>query len=201
MPIPVLLGFAAAGAGTALYSVLVNPRSTTRRIWGKAIKGEIDLTAEDFAGPGQWGGTTWLEHLEDSAAGLGAHSKYLERLEGWSTPFDTTEGAWPNWSAGDRKSARNAALWIYSSSGGTDPVAYWSRVAEWWNTQAAGELSSLHPDQFSIIVDAVGASQDAASGYRTARGEGFDLPDLRSLKIPWWAYGVAGLVVWNTIRK
>ena len=201
MPIPILLGFGAAGAGTALYAVLVNPASTTKRIWGKAIRGEIDLTLEDFQGPGAWGGTTWLEHIEDSAAGLGAHSKYLERIEGWSTPADTTGGVWPNWSSLDRQSVRNAALWIYSTSGGTDPVSYWSRVAEWWNTQAANELTSIHPDQFSIIVDSVGASQEAAAGYLEARGAGFTFPDLPTPEIPWWAWPLGAFGVFLALRK
>ena len=136
-----------------------------------------------------WGGT---EHLEDKRA---AANKYAERINGWS---DTE--TWGRWIDGDRLAALNDAEAAYFYA--EDAADYWTRVAALWKGYAQ-TMVSIHPDQFDKIVKAVGASEDAADGYREARNWLNYIGDLppKPKDLPWWVWAIGAVGVVGWIRR
>ena len=64
-------------------------------------------------------------------------------------------------------------------------------------------MSSIHPEQFTKILAAVGASKNAATTYRDARNWVDYVGDIapKPADVPWWTWGVGAVVVWTLIRK
>lgn len=141
-----------------------------------------------------WGGTPHLENLE------AADAKYRERIFGWSDGKTFTR-----WSDADRQVALSAANNWYDPSrvgkGNNASTAeeYWQSVANWWRSPDAQYLQ-IDTLQKAKILDSVDSSSNAATGYVQGRDVTEYLPEPENL-IPWWVYGIAGLVIWNTIRK
>jgi hypothetical protein len=133
-----------------------------------------------------WGGTPHLENLE------AADAKYKERILGWSDGKTFTR-----WSDADRKVALTAPdQWKGSAATAEE---YWQYVANWWRSPDAQYLR-IDTLQKAKILDSVDSSSNAATGYVQGRDVTEYLPEPENL-IPWWVYGIAGLVIWNTIRK
>jgi hypothetical protein len=143
-----------------------------------------------------WGGTPHLENLSS------ADQMYRDRLTRWSQT-----SAFPHWGAGDLRTALDAIdAWyppVYGNVRTASTAAeYWQTVANWWISPEALYLT-ISPEQRVKIVASVGQSSGAAIEYETNRDPVTHLPTKDDLwsQVPWWAYGVAGLVVWNTIKK
>jgi len=144
-----------------------------------------------------WGGTPHLENLSS------ADQMYRDRLARWS---QTT--AFPHWGAGDLRTALDAIPgWYQPSRVGygdlaTTAAEYWGNVSSWWISPASLYLT-ISDAQRAKIVAVFHQSAAAAEEYETQRDPVTHLPTKGDLwsQLPWWAYGVAGLVVWNTIKK
>jgi hypothetical protein len=133
-----------------------------------------------------WGGTPHLENLK------AADAKYRERIFGWSDGK-----TFARWSNADRQSALSAPdQWKGSADTAEE---YWQYVANWWRSPDAQYLQ-IDTLQKAKILDSVDSSSNAATGYVQGRDVTEYLPEPENL-IPWWVYGIAGLVIWNTIRK
>ena len=142
-----------------------------------------------------WGGTPHLENLSS------ADQMYRDRLARWSQT-----SVFPHWGAGDLRAALAAIdawyppVWGDTRTAST-AVEYWQHVANWWISPDALYLT-ISPQQRAKIVASVKQSADSADAYVKARNPATHLPEGGKWpEVPWWAYGVAGLVVWNTIRK
>ncbi|MBL4641772.1 MAG: hypothetical protein JKX86_08130 [Verrucomicrobiales bacterium] len=149
-----------------------------------------------------WGGTPHLENLAS------ADEKYRDRLTRWSQT-----SAFPHWGAGDLEIALAAIGPWYgtrTAKGGTrvntgsakNADQYWQHAASWWISPDALYLT-ISDIQRARIVAAVKQSAKAAHGYTVSRDPVTHLPTKGDLwsQVPWWAWGVAGLVAWNTIKK
>jgi len=132
-----------------------------------------------------------------------ADEKYRDRLTRWSQT-----AAFPHWGAGDLATALAAIPgWYQPSRVGYGDLAstaaeYWGNVSSWWVSPDALYLTISDAQREKIVAVFV-QSAAAAQEYATQRDPVTHLPTKDDLwsKVPWWAWGVAGLVVWNTIKK
>ena len=142
-----------------------------------------------------WGGTP---HLENLAA---ADAKYRDRLAGFAAGHTFT--AWP---AADLQTAIDAINGWYDpartgyANNVTTAEEYWETVANWWRSPGAHYLQ-IDTLQKAKILDSVDSSSEAASGYVAGRDIVEKLPDFERPPVPWWVWGIGGLVVWNSIRR
>ena len=163
-----------------LLYAFVTPVAAASGWWigGKATESVID-----------WGGTPHLENLD------AAHAMYQDRIVRWAS-----SPTFPVWFTGELARVQDDAQLIYSTTGSAEE--YWAKVSQFWNSYA-GELESLDPVQFSKIVAAVGASQDAAETYAENRKLSthvdIDLPDIPE-KTPWWVWAVGGLLLYQVVK-
>jgi len=144
-----------------------------------------------------WGGTAHLENLSS------ADAKYRDRLSRWSQT-----AAFPHWGPGDLATALAAIPgWYQPSRVGYPGLAstaeeYWQHVGSWWISPDSLYLT-ISDAQRAKIVASVKQSSASSTEYIVQRDPATHLPTKGDLwsRVPWWAWGVAGLVAWNTIRK
>jgi hypothetical protein len=164
-----------------LLYAFITPVAAASGWWigGKATESVID-----------WGGTPHLENHE------AAHQMYKDRIIRWAS-----SSAFPVWFTGELARVQDDAELIYSTTGSAE--AYWTKVSQFWNGYA-NEFDSIDPVQFSKIVAAVGASQDAAETYADNRKLSthvdIDLPEIPE-KAPWWVWAAGGLGLFLVIRR
>jgi hypothetical protein len=135
-----------------------------------------------------WGGTDYLEQHQE------AHQKYLERIEKWSN-----SPAYAVWDQTEKDTAIADANYIYSIT--NSAAGYWGSLPAFWESYS-GSFVSLDSEQFRKIVDSVGASSDAADTYAANRNPltHYEPPKIAK-NIPWWAYALGGLVIFNAFRR
>jgi len=144
-----------------------------------------------------WGGTPHLENLSS------ADQMYRDRLTRWSQT-----SAFPHWGAGDLAKALAAIPgWYQPSRVGYGDLAstaadYWGNVASWWISPDALYLT-ISDAQRAKIVAVFNQSAAAAQEYVVQRDPVTHLPTKGDLwsEVPWWAWGVGAVVVWNTIKR
>ena len=181
-----------AGRQEALTSLIQDPGGVAEELGQEA--GAMLTTPYHWLAGTDWGGTT---HLEKKSA---AFDTYTERLFGWSK-----SDAYPHWSEAELDLTLTDAIWLRDNT--TSAAEFWSAVSGFWEVYAIGDASigrpaftSLDSEQMKKIVEATGASEDAALTYAKNRQADTHY-DLDLLKLPWWVYGLGGLVLLNTIRK
>ena len=181
-----------AGRQEALTSLIQDPGAVAEEL-GQEGAAMLTTPYHWLAGT-NWGGTT---HLEQKQA---AFDKYTERLFDWSS-----SPAYSPWNESELDITLIDA--IYARDNLNSAADFWSAISGFWEVYAKGDPSigreaftSLDPEQMTKIVKATDASEDAALTYQRNRAADTHY-DLDLIKIPWWVYGLGGLVLLNTIRK